>query len=88
MFFVTKFALDDIEFFEIKNMLVDKTKKSVKIIGQKLEIKEYDPHIRSYVINKKLDEFIVDDLDKFSGLPIHMYYLSNGIKVLKVKNYY
>lgn len=72
--------------FEIEHLMVKSCE--VYIICKRWNILSYDQHFKSYIVGSKEEQYIVKHILDFDALPIHLYYIPTGMKVIRIKNYF
>lgn len=88
-FILTRFILDEVHAYSIEQLSIDNNSK-VTVVCVKLHLVVFSEHYHSYIVN---DSLISTDLnfisiDDFSGPPINMIKISNGLNMLRLKEYY
>lgn len=85
-YFLTIKCNDVVDLYEIREIIIS-INNHLSVIAIKHEILYFSEHYQSYVVGSKNKFFEILNLKLFTGVPIHLYYISDGTTLIRNKEF-
>lgn len=85
-YYMTISSSDEIKLFKILDILV--SNNDVEFLVEEYKIEKYNNHLVCYEIGEASNNYKIFNIKVFDGPPIHIYYIFNGSRVIKLKKYF